>query len=130
MIRGTTGGDKRIDWRSPMGRSRFFAMAVLAALAFATIVPRSAKAETLEAYVLFEIIDERRTELEDVSLSNCKQMYLVSGPAYWRHSLFHIRCDAGGGEEAAMYMNRAIVELSGVASVERTTVLHVMKSAP
>ncbi len=99
-------------------------MMLMASAAIITAVPHEALAKTVVSYVLFEFTGSDTTnKLTHTSLGNCKQ--LPVGSADSNEFILHLRCDDSGGGSTEKNLNQAVIELSQVQGVRRTTVLIV-----
>jgi hypothetical protein len=98
-------------------------MMLVASAAIITAVPHAAFATTVVSYVLFEFTgSDTADKLTHTSLGNCKQLPVGSGGS--NEFILHLRCDEAGGS-TNKYLNQAVIELSQVQGVRRTTVLIV-----
>ena len=99
-------------------------MMLVASAAIVTIVPQEALARNVVSYVLFEFTgSDTAHKLTHTSLGNCKQLPVGSGDS--SEFILHLRCDDSGGGSTEKNLYQAVIELSQVQGVRRTTVLIV-----
>jgi len=108
-------------------RSRRTAAALVAAATLAAAPPASA--ELAHAYMLFEIAaasDYSATvsNLKSTSLMNCKQLFIGNRG---QDVFISVDCDDSGGTQLETVLNQAVMKLSQVNGVAKTTVFLVKR---